>query len=222
MIKVMSWLKRKPGTDVEDFRTYWREEHPKVVLQLPGLRKYVQNHTDDSGYTKRQPDFDGVAETWWDSRDALLAHRGTDELEALLTDELEFLDVADKGQLVAEEKVVVNGPIPVNGMKQLSFLKRRPDLTIEDAHTYWRETHGPIGAQVPGMRRYVQNHTLHGAYRADREPTYDGCAVVWFDSLDAMREAATSEELRRTRDDEPNFIAKMRLPMIVAVEHHII
>ena len=44
MIKVITWFRRKPGMSVDEFQSYWRNEHPKAVLQLPGLRKYVQNH----------------------------------------------------------------------------------------------------------------------------------------------------------------------------------
>ena len=50
MIKAVSWFRRRPAMSVEEFQRYWREEHPKVVLQLPGLRKYVQNHVLGSQY----------------------------------------------------------------------------------------------------------------------------------------------------------------------------
>src|SRR5688572_7353651 len=56
MIKAVSTFRRRDGMSVEAFQTYWRDEHPKVVLQLPGLRKYVQNHVLESQYAKgRQP-----------------------------------------------------------------------------------------------------------------------------------------------------------------------
>ena len=39
MIKVLTWFTRKPGLSVEELRAYWRNEHPKVVLNLPGKLK---------------------------------------------------------------------------------------------------------------------------------------------------------------------------------------
>ena len=63
MIKAVSWFRRRPAMSVEEFQRYWREEHPKVVLELPGLCKYVQNHVLESQYAGgRQPFADGVVE----------------------------------------------------------------------------------------------------------------------------------------------------------------
>ena len=62
MIKLMSFFKRKPGISVEAFQEYWRTKHAYVVVTLPGIQRYVQSHTLLSGYRKREPVYDGVAE----------------------------------------------------------------------------------------------------------------------------------------------------------------
>lgn len=223
MIKVLTWFTRKPGLSTEEFRAYWRHEHPKVVLNLPGLRAYNQNPVTDAGYAKgRQPYADGVAETWWDGLDALQAQRGTAALDAVMADEAEFIDPDRRHSLVVEEKVVVDGTPGSESIKQMTWLTRRPDLTVEQAHAHWWENHGPLGAKVPGMVRYVQNHVSARSYRDGRQPIHDGVAIVHLASLAAAREAATSPELAATRADEANFLDIGRLPFVVVDEIRIL
>ena len=225
MIKVMTWFTRRPGMALDEFRDYWRNEHPKVVLQMPGLRKYCQNHVADEGYRDdRQPFCDGVAETWWDSVDALRGLNGTDELAAVMADEAAFIDPDRRDQQLVSEVLVVNGPIPTGEPpKQITWIRFREDLTPDEGQAYWRDVHGPIAARLPGLRRYVQNHLLPGAYREDRpRPAYDGGPMVWFDDLDAMRASARTEELAAVRADEREFLAAARLPWVICREHHFI
>ena len=49
MIKAIYFIKRKPGMTLEAFREYWLKDHAALVLKVPGLVKYVQSHTIDSG-----------------------------------------------------------------------------------------------------------------------------------------------------------------------------
>src|SRR6478609_9173579 len=89
----------------------------------------------------------------------------------------------------------------------LTMFKRRPDLSPEAFHTYWRDVHGPLGARVPGVRRYVQHHAVSNLYAAGREPVYDGVAQTWFDDLAAMRAAAGTELLAAVVADQTHFMA---------------
>ncbi len=219
MIKALSTFRRRDGMSVEKFQTYWREEHPKVVLQLPGLRKYVQNHVLESQYANgRQPFADGVAETWWDDRDDLKAHRGTDALENLLADELEFMGPDSRSTIMAEEVVIANGAIPAGGgVKIITRLRRRPDLTLADAQAYWRTTHAAVAMRLPGLARYVQNHARPGGAEYD----VMGLPMTWFPSMEQLRANAASPELTAVRADEPNFL-QADLPFVLVREHHII
>jgi uncharacterized protein (TIGR02118 family) len=218
MIKVMTWFSRKPGMSLDEFRRYWRHEHPRAVLKMPGLRAYNQNPTTDAGYAKGDPFCDGVAETWWDDLDTLRAHRGTPELEALMADEAQFIDPDRRHHLVVDEVVITDASPGPDAVKQITWIKRRPDLTPEQAHDHWRRVHGPLGASVPGMVRYVQNHAAPHLYRDGREPEFDGAAMAYLENLEMARVAARSDELAATRADEANFIAPGPLPWVIATE----
>ena len=217
MIKVITWFRRQPDLPLEEFRRYWRQEHPKAVLQLPGLRKYVQNHVLDSQYSRQQPYADGIAETWWDSREALAQQRGSEELAALMVDEDKFINPEGRVSMAVEEVVVVNGGIPVDALKVIVWVQRRPDVGFEAAQTHWRTAHAALAAQIPGLRRYVQNHGRSGR----SEPPVLGLPMTWFADIETMRANADSAELAATRADEPNFLTD-HIPFVVVTEHHII
>jgi uncharacterized protein (TIGR02118 family) len=95
-------------------------------------------------------------------------------------------------------------------------------MSIEAFQRHWREVHGPLGASIPVVRRYVQSHTRKSIYESGKTPAYDGVALTWFDDTQAMRVSATTPEYARTRADEVNFIDAGRLPFIITKEHVIV
>jgi uncharacterized protein (TIGR02118 family) len=216
MVKSVVFFKRKAGMEVDEFQEYWRTRHPEVVLQLPGVRRYVQSHTLPSIYRKREPVYDGIAEIWGDSLEALRAMIHDSHYQAVKADEAQFIDRSSMAALVTREHVIVDGSAAP--IKSVEFVTRRPDLSVEAFQRYWQNMHGPIGATIPGLRRYVQSHALPETY-ARRPPPFDGVAITWFDSTDAMRHSATTQEYARTRADETNFIAPGDIPVILTTEH---
>ena len=218
MVKLMAFLPRKRGISPEVFQEHWRTKHAEIVVRLPGLRRYVQCHTLLSGYARRSPRWDGVAEAWFDDTDAMRALADAPAYRNVRADEPGFLDVEAMSSVITEEHLILDGPVPAEGVVNLAFLNKRPDLEIEAFHSYWRAVHGPIAASIPGLRRYVQSHTSGGIYRAGRTPAYDGVAKTWFDDTDAMRAAATTVEYARTRADEVQFLATPPPPFVLARE----
>jgi len=223
MIKVIACINRKPGMEVEAFQDYWLNQHPKLVTGLPGVRRYVQSHARPSGYRGgRELVHDGIAELWFDDTDSLRRLNDSDAYKAVLADEAKFIDPATRVFLLTDEHVIVDGPVPEGGVKNVEFVSRRPGMAVEEFQDYWRQVHGPIAAEIPVLKRYVQSHVRLGAYRDGRQPKYDGLAITWFESTDAMRASARTEAYRRTRADEPNFIAEGEIPIIISTEHVIV
>lgn len=216
MVKVVAFFKRKPGVSVEDFDRHWATQHAALVRRLPGLRRYVQNPTLESGYRRREPVYDGVAEAWFDDGEALRVSGRSDEYAAVKADEAHFIDGASLGSLITDEKVVVDGLEEPLAVKLIAFLNRRSDLDVAAFQSYWRDRHGPLAAKVPGIERYVQCHVSPGIYRAGREPIYDGVPISWFADADALRASGSTPEYEAVRRDEANFLAPRPLPFVIA------
>src|SRR5437016_11954963 len=91
-------------------------------------------------------------------------------------------------------------------VKFVMVIRRRADVAPEEFRRYWLEEHGPLarGLLEPlTLRRYVQVHTLdtplNSLLAASRGTTeaFDGIAELWFDSLEAMLAAFSTEEGER-------------------------
>ncbi len=121
MIKLTYNLRRLPSLSREAFQSYWRETHAPLVRRhapVLGIRAYVQCHTlpsavNDAVRAMRggMEDYDGVAELWFDSLEAITATDGNPEAAAaaaeLLEDEKRFIDVAASPIFVVEEHAII-------------------------------------------------------------------------------------------------------------------
>ena len=121
MVKLVFCLTRLPHLSSEEFQRYWRERHGPLVRESAkalGIRRYVQVHTLDTPVNEAlrrgrggPPAYDGVAELWFDSLEALAAAGATPEGKAagrrLVEDEKTFIDLARSPVLVAEEHPIV-------------------------------------------------------------------------------------------------------------------
>ena len=218
VIKVVSFFKRRAGLSVDAFQEHWRTRHAELVVQLPGIRRYLQNHTLPSGYKKKEPDFDGVAEAWFDDTQALRVSGASDAYRAVKADEENFIRASSIGSVLTNEIVILEGLVPPDPVKMIAFLNKLPDLPVDRFQSYWRESHGPLASKIPGLLRYTQCHTHWGIYDAGRSPAYDGVPISYFADLEAMSLAGGSEEYEATRADEANFMISGRLPFVIANE----
>jgi len=223
MVKVITFIKRKPGMPVEEFQGYWRTRHPEVVTRLPGVRRYVQSHTLLSAYQRGNPAYDGIAEVWADDTAALRAMTQSPVHSELQADEARFIDRTSMGVIITEDHVVKEGAAaPDTAVKSVDFLVRKAGLQLEEFQRHWLMVHGPIAAAIPALRRYVQSHTRRSAYEAGRVPAYDGAAITWYDSTDEFRAAAAGAEYARVAADGPEFLAMDRVRSILTREHVIV
>lgn len=118
-------------------------------------------------------------------------------------------------------------------IKLVFAIRRREDLAPEEFHRYWFD-HGPLVRRLLeplGARRYVQTHTLdsdlHGPLAASRglDEAFDEIAEIWWDSLDDLVSAFTSEDGQRANEilvkDEVTFIDFARSSLFLTEEHAI-
>ncbi|MGH8009327.1 MAG: EthD family reductase, partial [Candidatus Binatia bacterium] len=79
----------------------------------------------------------------------------------------------------------------------------------------------PIVRKLPGLRRYVQCHTVDAAY-AYAEPRWDGVAQIWADDLDSFQRMLDSREFKEESwPDGATFLDQALTSSFVAQEHHV-
>jgi uncharacterized protein (TIGR02118 family) len=106
MIKLTFCLVRLPHLSREEFQAYWFDKHGPLVASVKDairVRRYVQLHSLPTGVSEgirasrdAPPEFDGVAELWWDSFEAMAPPGDAAAAEAgrlLLEDERKFIDL---------------------------------------------------------------------------------------------------------------------------------
>ncbi len=106
MIKLVYCITKKAGLTDQEFFDYWKNVHGPIGARIPGLRKLVQSHRLLVPGDEYQPDYDGVAELWFDDMEALLAARQSPEWKAANQDEANFIDHKKVAYLVSEEHVI--------------------------------------------------------------------------------------------------------------------
>lgn len=121
-------------------------------------------------------------------------------------------------------------------IKLVFTLRRREDMTREEFQRHWREQHAPLvkrHANALHIRRYVQVHArdtdLDDAIAGPRgsEPRfYDGVAELWWDSLEELVAAFSSDAGQAAGqellEDEQRFIDLPRSPLWLGEENVVI
>ena len=113
MIKSISLLTRREGLTHADFVKHWVETHAPLAHAVPGLRRYVQSHILEE---RTRPDIptteveiDGIAELWYDDRDAMTRANASPEAKALHADGALFIGRIKS--FTIEEKVIIPKPV---------------------------------------------------------------------------------------------------------------
>jgi uncharacterized protein (TIGR02118 family) len=121
-------------------------------------------------------------------------------------------------------------------IKLVFTLRRREDMTREEFQRYWREQHAPLvrrHADALAIRRYVQVHArdtpldeaVAGA-RGSEPRFYDGVAELWWDSVEELVEAFSSDAGQAAGqellEDEMRFIDLPRSPLWLGEEDVVI
>jgi uncharacterized protein (TIGR02118 family) len=94
-------------------------------------------------------------------------------------------------------------------LKVTFVVYEKSGLDRAEALRYWRDTHGPIDAKIPGLQRYVQQHAIAAP---EGDPPFLGVATLTFADEDAFGVAAASPEFAAAIADLDNFADAQRLP----------
>ncbi|HTX16501.1 MAG TPA: EthD domain-containing protein [Candidatus Baltobacteraceae bacterium] len=108
MIKLVYCITKKPGLTDEQFFDYWKNVHGPIGARIPHLRRLVQSRRIAIPGDTHPPDYDGLAELWFDDEAALLAARQSPEWKASTADELNFIDHSRVAYFVSREHIILD------------------------------------------------------------------------------------------------------------------
>ncbi len=229
MIKLIALGQRKPELTREQYLRHWREVHAPLVQRISCFRGYVQSHRLPQNMPDTPPaPYDSVAEVWFDDmQTALSLGKNSEYLEGAYLDEPNFA-MPNMPFVLTKENVVVAGPKlekdtqAVKAVKAIVLAKRKPGLSVEEFHAYWRDKHAPLVPKTPGLRRYVQCHVVPEMY-ANGEPAFDGVAELTWPDLALFEKGWKSEEMQVEQfTDVRNFIDLKKIWGLLATEVRII
>lgn len=107
MLKLVYCITKKPGLTDEEFFDYWKNVHGLIGARIPELRRLVQSHTITETKAISPPDFDGMAELWFDSMESLLAARESLEWQLSSDDEANFIDHSKVAFFITREHEIM-------------------------------------------------------------------------------------------------------------------
>ncbi len=84
MQKLLFVLQFREDMSRKEALRYWRDVHGPIAGKLPGLKKYVQDHATSAPEGDLR--FGGIAELWFESREALESALASPEWQATIAD----------------------------------------------------------------------------------------------------------------------------------------
>jgi uncharacterized protein (TIGR02118 family) len=116
-------------------------------------------------------------------------------------------------------------------IKLVYVIRAREGLPRAEFHRYWREEHAPkVEAAAAAIKavRYVQSHTLDTPLNdllvesRGMSPAYEGITEVWWDSIDDLQAAVSTDEgaaaMQLLLEDEATFIDFARSTIFLTEE----
>jgi uncharacterized protein (TIGR02118 family) len=213
----MGLLQKRPELSALDFRRHWRDSHGALAAQLPGLRRYHQNHVVERAqrgidYARGPHDIDGFSELWFDDVPSMSAAFATEKTKELSADEARF--IGNLKLITAIQHVVVDPPRALPLVKRMSTLKRCGDVSSEQFLREWFDVHSMLVKRLPEVRGYRQNFIFDRAHGRGSAASYedlpiDGVVELWFENTESIDAAFASDAGKTLMVHASEFIAEI-------------
>lgn len=223
IIKLVSFLARRPDMTAEAFLTHWQDVHAPMARSLPGLRGHVLNipletHSRSDVAQLDTAPFDGIEQLWFDDQPACAAAMASPAGTAWRSEAARF--IAARRDFVTEESWQVPlraGARP--GVKSFTAIRRRDDATPEQFQHAWRVVHGGMAASVPLLRGFVLSGILGEQPCDDIAPLrmtvpLDGMAESWCEDMEARRAMVVSPEAKHWFADGATFLGQVKTVLL--------
>lgn len=195
MIKLVTFLKRKPELTRPGFAERWLTIHAPMAAVFPGLRGYMLSFPVDP--EPAEPSADGVAQLWFDSEEAAQESYATDIGRSGSKDASGNL--TRRQHLFASERWI-NAPASLERLpfKLLIAGKRRAGLNRAAFAQVWEAAaQNAVAPQIRGSAlrvcvdrrgKMLNSGTSGNLGLVDGEPVHDGLIEVWSSTLSELEQ----------------------------------
>jgi uncharacterized protein (TIGR02118 family) len=103
-------------------------------------------------------------------------------------------------------------------IKLTCLVRRKPGMSPEEFHDYWRHVHGPLVAGTKSgshVLRYEQHHRPLDDYAETDDGGYDGVTEQWFSSIEDYHAHIAESDFSTVWADLPRFLDVDRLAYVL-------
>lgn len=223
MITRYGLLRKKAGVDDAAFRKHWKEVHGPIAMKANHMRHYYQNMVTDSqqrgvAFPRCDIEVDAMSELWFDSLHDM--NTGiTPAVAKELADDAALI-MSDVKVVVTVKSIVI--PIPKDRplLKRMSFITRRPGMSVEEFKHEWWYVHGDFVRQFKGVRGYAQalilDRVVNGVSVPYEQLPLDGIVELYFDDLKGLEQDFASEPGQKAQAHARTFLEKISTYVVEA------
>lgn len=210
-VKLISLLRPMPvGQDWDGF------VQGQLGAGIAGLQRLIFNDVLPinvrTGSTAPPP-YEGIVESWFSDRAAAdrfaTSVRGHGDAVQMVVD---AVLICDSGRRPLPNKIMVT-------------LKRRADLTREQAQHHWRTRHVEVGLVEHNagefLRLYFQNHVTASDQPPGSACDFDGMPEYWVDPADLASVGEDSPVMRAIAEDELLFVDRSAIVTMMVSEREL-
>lgn len=221
----------KPGLTAEEFQDYWVNVHAmKYASKIKQIKRYlVDTRIPYEPFQEKAKlpslPHQGIAEIWLENEEEQLASLQSPEfLEGARADEPNWAAFWSTIVVDTHAHEIIAGPQPQPGnwVKLTTLLKRAPGMPLDAYRERTLGSYASAVAGLPGIRRYLHNHTVDGAYTFG-EARFDSVEQLWFDSVEALNAAVRSpQQLSKVKPELEAITDPAYVFSLASTEHWII
>ncbi|MGC3980049.1 MAG: EthD family reductase [Steroidobacteraceae bacterium] len=185
------------------FVDHWFNVHAPMSAGINGVRGYVLNeilsvqHSASIASLAIGMTLDGIAQLWFDSREAMMALTQTPEVKRWFSDGPNYMGA--RTGFATAERVLRAPPGTSPTFKLITFFGRNASLSVEQFRQQWSQAYANAVLGIEGVQGYVQSD-ITAANLATNMPNVatdevDGIGEIWVASeADAKRLLAAIDQ----------------------------
>lgn len=220
MITVMALLKSNKGLTDRVIEANLARMREQAKADAPILGRVFNRVMDRSQkgieYARGGFELDAISQFFFAdvSSSMTVAKAGTMNLAMGLPEE----HIDELQLILCLQTRVIEPPAGKRGLKRMSILRKRPDISAEEFQDQWFNLHSLLVKRLPGIEGYRQNLVLDGPRDKDGHMLADGMVELWFPDGATIDAAFRSGIGITTMTHAKEFISEITTYLVQPIE----